>query len=170
MAVERYRVQVDGAWMDVTLEPEGERVKVQCNDKAWDADLQQFLDTNLVSLILGGRSLEFLVDRLDHNYSVLRDWEQYDVQVKPAWTGTQGPADLMGGVTADMAIDSPLVGLVAEIDVRPGQEVERGDLLLVIEAMKMQNEIRAPRAGVVKAVRVKQGQKVSIRQLMIVLA
>ncbi|MEE9286351.1 MAG: acetyl-CoA carboxylase biotin carboxyl carrier protein subunit [Dehalococcoidia bacterium] len=170
MAVERYRVQVDGRWMELALERKGDRIQVQCGEKRWDADLQQFLDTNLISLLLGGDSLEFLVDRIEDVYSVLRGWEQYQVRVKPAWARAQRPGALESTVPTELTIDSPLVGMVASVAAKRGQQVQRGDLLLVIEAMKMQNEIRAPRDGTVRAIRVTAGQKVAVRQPLVVLA
>ncbi|MBI3743396.1 MAG: biotin/lipoyl-binding protein [Chloroflexi bacterium] len=169
MAVERYRVQVDGKWMDVALERTGEHMKVQIGDKTWDADMERFLDTNLVSLILGGNSLSFLVEKIDDTWTVLREWENYKVRVKPAWAGTQGAAEREDYAPSETTIDSPLVGVIAQVAATPGQKVERGDLLIVIEAMKMQNELRAPRAGIVRSVRVRQGQKVALRQPLVVL-
>ncbi len=170
MAVERYRVQVDGEWMDLSVEGAGGRVRVQCGDRSWDADLQQYSDTNLISVLLGGASHEFLVEKIDDTYSVLRGWERYQVRVRPAWATARGRGDAGAEVLSEISIESPLVGVVAEIAVTRSQQVEKGDLLLTIEAMKMQNEIRAPRAGTVRTVRVKAGQKVSMRQPLLVLA
>lgn len=170
MAVDRYRVQVDGRWLDVSIEAVEPGLRVRCGDKEWDVDLQQYSDTNLVSVLLSGQSLQFLIEKFDDLYSMLREWEQYDVRVKPAWASAKGPGTSEAAGPAEVAIDSPLVGVVAEVAVQRGQKVERGDLLLVIEAMKMQNEIRTPRAGTVKAVRVKTGQKVSMRQPLLVLS
>ncbi len=164
MAVERYRVQVDGKWMDLTIEGTGAGVRVQSGDKTWDADLRLYSDTNLLSVLLGGRSLEFLVEKVDDTYTVLRGTEQYQVRVRPAWAAARGRAAGEGEADGEVSIESPLVGVIASVFVTRGQQVQRGDLLLIVEAMKMQNEIRAPRAGVVRAVRVKQGQKVSRRQ------
>jgi len=61
---------------------------------------------------------------------------------------------------------SPMPGLVVSIDVEAGQEVKTGETLCVIEAMKMQNIIRAERDGVVKAVNVKAGDSVSADEVL----
>jgi biotin carboxyl carrier protein len=60
-------------------------------------------------------------------------------------------------------------GLVREVYVRQDDEVERGGRLLVLEAMKMNNEVRAPRAGTVQTVRVEAGQRVDKGDVMVVL-
>lgn len=55
---------------------------------------------------------------------------------------------------------APLPGVVSEVRVTKGSQVEKGAILLVLEAMKMENEIATPGPGVVKAVHVKEGQAV----------
>ena len=54
-------------------------------------------------------------------------------------------------------IKAPMPGLILEVNVVPGQEVKEGSYLLVLEAMKMENTLMAPRDGVVKEVAVKKG-------------
>ena len=56
---------------------------------------------------------------------------------------------------------SPMPGVIVEVRVEPGQEVAKGDILLILEAMKMQNEITAEVAGVVQKIHVTEGQAVS---------
>ena len=64
-------------------------------------------------------------------------------------------------------IKAPMPGLILEVNAAPGQEVKEGDYLLVLEAMKMENTLIAPRDGIVKAVAVKKGQTVEKNQLLI---
>ncbi len=58
-------------------------------------------------------------------------------------------------------VTSPLPGVVKSIAVRPGQKVEANDPLLVIEAMKMDNVIRARRAGVIGTIFVSEGRQIA---------
>jgi 3-methylcrotonyl-CoA carboxylase alpha subunit len=58
------------------------------------------------------------------------------------------------------SLEAPMPGKVIAVKAEPGQVVEKGDELLVVEAMKMENALRAPRAGVVKAVRARVGDMV----------
>ncbi|MBI2760059.1 MAG: acetyl-CoA carboxylase biotin carboxyl carrier protein subunit [Chloroflexi bacterium] len=62
-----------------------------------------------------------------------------------------------------------MTGRVVRVSVQAGDAVEAGDLLLILEAMKMENEIRAPRAGTVKEVRVAAGDRVSQGDALVVL-
>lgn len=66
-------------------------------------------------------------------------------------------------------LEAPMPGKVLEICVTPGDTVESGDVLLVIEAMKMEQPIRAPYAGVVKAVSTEEGQRVNPGTPLVVL-
>jgi len=67
------------------------------------------------------------------------------------------------------AILSPMPGRVVSLKVGAGEAVKKGDVLLIIEAMKMENEIRAPRDGVVREVLVSEGSSVSTGQPLLVL-
>ena len=64
---------------------------------------------------------------------------------------------------------APMPGKVLEIKVKAGDAVKSGDVLMILEAMKMQNEIMAPADGTVSDVRVSAGQTVSTGDVMIVL-
>ncbi|WP_314241941.1 acetyl-CoA carboxylase biotin carboxyl carrier protein subunit [Empedobacter tilapiae] len=65
------------------------------------------------------------------------------------------------------AIKAPMPGLILEINVAVGQEVQEGDNLLILEAMKMENSFDSPRAGVIKSIAVEKGQAVDKGQLLI---
>ncbi|WP_240751458.1 biotin/lipoyl-containing protein [Flagellimonas onchidii] len=65
------------------------------------------------------------------------------------------------------SISAPMPGLILEISVEEGEEVEEDQPLLVLEAMKMENIITSPRSGVVKKITAKQGEAVDKKQLLI---
>jgi biotin carboxyl carrier protein len=64
-------------------------------------------------------------------------------------------------------IKAPMPGLILEVQVKEGDEVQEGDYLLVLEAMKMENTLTAPRDGRVKSVSVQKGETVDKNQLLI---
>lgn len=72
-------------------------------------------------------------------------------------------ADEAGAVAAIMP------GLIIKICKKEGEKVAEGDVVVVLEAMKMQNEIKAKRAGVVRQVNVKEGETVEMRQVLAVI-
>ncbi len=96
-------------------------------------------------LLVGGETVRITVER-GHRHSAARG-----LQDEPgAWT-----------------VRSPMTGVVTEIRVAPGETVETGSVLLILEAMKMKNEMRATRAGTVERVDVAPGQRVERAQPLV---
>jgi len=62
------------------------------------------------------------------------------------------------------SVSSPMPGLIVKIPVTVGKEVEKGETLAIVEAMKMQNELRSPRSGVVKKINFKEGEQIDALQ------
>jgi biotin carboxyl carrier protein len=103
---------------------------------------------------------------------VLVDAKEYEVELKgaaarrrPAAGAPKRPAP-PGGAGA---ITSQMTGRIIRVDVEPGRQVKEGDVLLIIEAMKMENEVLAPAAGTVKEVAVAAGARVSEGDLLVIL-
>ena len=65
-----------------------------------------------------------------------------------------------GAETQEKHVESPMPGKILQVMVSPGAEVGEGDSLLVLEAMKMENVIRAPRAGIIEEVHARVGEVV----------
>jgi biotin carboxyl carrier protein len=73
----------------------------------------------------------------------------------------------IGGSQKLNTIKSPMPGLVLQINVEEGQQVQKGDTLLILEAMKMENVIKAPADAIVKAIQVSKGDAIEKGQLLI---
>jgi len=84
--------------------------------------------------------------------------------------GAAGAAGAVGAAGAAGIIKSPMPGTLLSYKVGLGQAVKRGQVLLILEAMKMENEIVAPVDGVVAALHAAEGASVSTGQLLIELA
>ncbi len=103
---------------------------------------------------------------------VLVDAKEYEVELKgaaavrrPAGGAPKRPTP-PGGAGA---ITSRMTGRIIRVDVEPGKQVKEGDVLLIIEAMKMENEVLAPASGTVKEVAVAAGARVGEGDLLIIL-
>lgn len=72
-----------------------------------------------------------------------------------------------GGSDGPLSIASPIPGLIKSVKVKPGDAVEEGQTVVVLEAMKMENEIPTPRAGTVQSVDVQPGQTVGAGVLLV---
>jgi acetyl/propionyl-CoA carboxylase alpha subunit len=84
---------------------------------------------------------------------------------------TRAIREMTGGETdtADRMVIAPMPGLVVKVEVEVGQQVKAGQGVVVVEAMKMENELKAPADGVVARVEVKPGQTVDKGATLIVL-
>lgn len=107
--------------------------------------------------------------------------KSYEVAVEEigAIEGANRPADkpfekspvhpLPLSVSGDEIITAPMPGKILSIDVKAGQKVENGDLILCLEAMKMENDIFCGRGGTVKEIRVEVGASVNAGDVMAVI-
>ncbi len=117
--------------------------------------------TPLRQLALDGRARTFAMLRAESGWLVQVAGEVWSVSVVDERTQQlreltgQGKRGTGGGV-----IKAPMPGLVLRVEVEPGMRVEPGAGVVVLEAMKMENEITSPTGGVVKSVRVAAGQAV----------
>ena len=76
-----------------------------------------------------------------------------------------GMSDLANSQLNDLK--APMPGLIADILVKEGDEVQKGDSLLILEAMKMENVIKAAGEGTIKHIKIKKGESVEKNQLLI---
>lgn len=110
-------------------------------------------------------------------YSVKVNGQVYNVEVGPSGelssvvsaTSASAPAPIAAASNAE-DISAPLAGSIFRINVKPGNQVSEGDVLIVLEAMKMETEIRAARNGVIQELHVKEGDSVSVGSPILSLA
>lgn len=123
----------------------------------------------LYSVLLDGHSHELLIEPSHHDYVVtLRD-EQYQVQVEDERTRRLNAHRKLALPSGDISVTAPIPGLVVKVLVEEGEEIAEQQPLLLLEAMKMENELRAVRPGKVKAVKVSAGQRVNQGDVLLVL-
>jgi biotin carboxyl carrier protein len=105
---------------------------------------------------------ELTVDGVRHRVAWARDGERVFVWCDGRTFVFARPRASRPGAAADSAGDlrAPMPGRVRRSLARDGERVERGQVLLVLEAMKMEHAIRAPRDGVIRAVHVREGDLV----------
>lgn len=90
-------------------------------------------------------------------------------QVTPAAKSAEPPTPVPAATSSGngTTINAPMAGNVIKINCQPGQNVKAGDVLIILEAMKMENEIVAPEDGVISNVFIKEGDSVSSGQKML---
>ena len=113
-------------------------------------------------------------------YTVTVSGQEYVVEVadggdisgiKPVSVAPGGQAAAANApVTGGEPMPAPLAGNIWKVHVQPGQQVQEGDVLIILEAMKMETEVRAPRTGTVGSVSVKEGDSVVVGDTLLMLA
>lgn len=126
-----------------------------------DVDIQQVGTPELYSVLVNGHSYEILVEESRQHYTITLRGEQYVVQVEDERTRRMNVGRTKATVPkGELVVKAPIPGLVVKVLVKEGDEVAEDQPLVILEAMKMENEIRALRAGVVRRVDVASGQRV----------
>lgn len=87
----------------------------------------------------------------------------------PAPAAAAAPAAKTEVGAGDTGVNAPMPGKIVKLVTEVGKQVNAGDVLLILEAMKMQNEITAPKAGVVKGINVTAGQGVKPGEVLVVI-
>ena len=120
------------------------------------------------SLLLDGLSYEAHVYEGDEGWEVLLQGSLYPASVVDEREHRLRSAFGSGPVqNGEYYLKAPMPGLVVDIPAGDGQNVKEGDVLIILESMKMQNELKSPRDGVVARMRVGVGDNVERRQTLL---
>ncbi len=164
----RFAVTLDDQTRKVDVTEAGDRFRVTIGEEVWEVDAR-LPEHGICSLLIGGLSYVADVKEAAGWYVVDVDGESYRIRVEEETrhiirTRGGGEAGRGGQVLA-----APMPGKIVNVEVTVGQTVRPGDGLLIMEAMKMENEFRATTAGTVREVRVQVGQTVNGGDVLIVI-
>lgn len=144
--------------------------QVLVNGEVVDVDLRQSGAPELYSLLFDGRSYEMLIEADRFSYGVTLRGERFEVQVEDERTRRLNAGRKMPALPdGELAVTAPIPGLVVKVLVAAGDVIQEEQPLVLLEAMKMENEIRAQRGGVVKKVEIAAGQRVEQNGILLVL-
>jgi len=109
------------------------------------------------------------------SYSVKVDGKIYQVEVAPSGeinniSSNDQPATQAATSSAQVSVNAPLAGNIFKIKVNIGDQVAAGDVVIIMEAMKMETEIRSTEAGTIAALNIKEGDSVQVGQALITLS
>ena len=142
---------------------------ISVDGKVYQVDFESVSGQPVYSLIVDGRSHEsYIYQGEDDSWQVLLRGRLYPVTVEDE-REKRLRAAAGGGVaeTGEFHLRAPMPGLVVAIPVAEGQVVKKGQVILILESMKMQNEIKSPRDGTIGRIRVKAGETVEQKQTLL---
>ena len=146
--LDEHRVMVDGVTYQVDFVPVGDQpvYSLVVDGKSFDAHVYQ--NEDIWQVVFRGTLFSAIVE------------DEREKRLRAALAGKVA-------MHADFHLKAPMPGMVVSIPVQEGQMVQKGDVLLILESMKMQNELRSPRDGKVTRVRVKVGDRVEQKETML---
>ena len=125
---------------------QGKIAIIEIDGKSFRAQVKR-IQRNIIQVNIGGKFFE-----VQHQHRIPKEAA---VKLEPIAGTTRKPAvDL---VIEKDAANAPIAGRIVLLKAKVGQKVRRGECICILEAMKMENEIAAPKAGIVKEIRVSEG-------------
>jgi propionyl-CoA carboxylase alpha chain/3-methylcrotonyl-CoA carboxylase alpha subunit len=149
----------------------GQDNQIVVNGDLFNINFQRMPKSGVTSLIINHRSLEAVVEEKDGSWQVLIHGEQYPVLVTDE--RMQRLSKARGSFAApdgEAVVKSPMPGTIIAVPVEQGDVVTKGDKVVILESMKMENELSAPRDGIVTQVRVQAGTSVEKDQVLVVVS
>ncbi len=161
----KYHVTLDGRPYEVELGPEGVRV----DGEPVEVDLSTVPGTPVRTLLLDGRSHRLVAHQQARGRWTLHlGGRRLEAEVVDERTRRiREMTGISGAAAGPRTVTAPMPGLVLEVEVEEGDEVEVGQGLVIVEAMKMENELRAQAPGRVARVLVAAGEPVEKDQVLL---
>jgi len=160
-------VHIDGKKRVVEIDRREDGWAFRIDGAAVDADVAE-ISPGVYSILLGGRSFEARVAPQGKALTIEVGSRRMNAEVidPRRWRRERGEMALEG----KQRITAPMPGKVVRVLAEQGKPIEAGQGILVLEAMKMQNEVRSPKSGTVERLLVKEGQAVNVGDALAVIA
>lgn len=163
----KYQTTINDVTFEIEINNDGD---VFVNGEKRDVDFLPLGET-LYSIITENTSLEVLVDNVnnsEHEVSIKGRLYTVDVFDERAILLGSRRGDNFND-SGEISIKSPMPGLIVDVPVSEGDTVSKGQTIIILESMKMQNELKAPRDGTVQRIGVKAGESVEQNKVLITL-
>ncbi len=164
-------IHVDSEKSDVKLiSRDGNRMKVAVNDTIYDIDFEK-VGKGIYSILYNNQSynVELVNGKTVRDYYVNTPNQSFEVQIVDAQARYEQARNKAEGVEGVNVISSPMPGKVVRIFVKEGDEVEVGQPVVVISAMKMESEYKAGVAGIIKKINVSENDTIESHQPLVVI-
>ena len=165
--MEKYFAEIYGVEYQIEILSDTRAV---INGTQYEYDFQILRQHLSYSLLVEGMSYETNIYQDNGVWEVLIRGKQFSIRVEDDRERLLRMASGQGSIEkGKFILQSPMPGLVIDILVKEGQEVEQGAVLVILESMKMQNELIAPRAGIITRIQTNLNDNVERKQVLLVL-
>ena len=154
-----YFINVDQKTFEIEVEETKEGFKLLVDKKPLKVEVTPIGDASHLSFIINNKSYDVIIEDAK---SVSIEGELYEVLVEDEkQRKVREISKKIHYHEEKLAITAPMPGLIVKVEAKVGDRVKAGHGLIIMEAMKMQNELRAPKDGIVKEILVKEGMSVN---------
>ncbi len=154
---------------EYTIEIDPDR-GILIDDVPIEIDFRRLPSGGVSSLLMNHRSISAVIEEVGDYWDVLIEGELYAVKVQDERAyRLEHMRTTAVSVSGDATVFSPMPGIIIAVPVSVGDRVYHGDKVVILESMKMENELRAPRDGVISQILVSSGASVEKDQLLVVI-
>jgi biotin carboxyl carrier protein len=164
-----YRMTIGSREERVRIREQNGRYRVTIGGQDYDVDAVRLSGSSTLSLLIDRQSHEVEMVRKPAGYLVQLTTRSLEVEVEHEVIAAAGAGRKKAAKRGPLELVSPMPGLVIEVKAAPGMTVAAEEPLVIVEAMKMRNELGAAVPAVVREVKVKAGQTVSAGQVLVTL-
>ncbi len=161
----KYIATVKGQEYTIEIDPDR---GILIDDHPYEVDFRRLPSGGVTSLLMNHRSVAAMVEERGNQWDVLIEGELYSVRVQDERAYRLERMRTSGvSVDGEAIVASPMPGIIVAVSVAVGDSVEFGQRVVILESMKMENELRAPCAGVVTYVHIAPGASVEKDQPLV---
>lgn len=162
-----YITTIDGVDYEIEILEDNQ---VRINDEILTVDFEEVSGQRVFTILVDGKSFEVHVSEDENEWNILIRGTLYQaVVLDEREKRSRDAAGETDDTHGEFVLKSPMPGLVVKIPVKIGDQVSKGAVLLILESMKMQNELKSPRNGMVIELNIKEGDNVEQREPLLVL-
>lgn len=167
--LEEIKIQTEGREYKAAFDHHDDSV-VFLEDERYDIKILKEYGNDVYALTVNGKVFTVKIDSHDDNkIDILATGfvHEFTVRTQTSDLLEKFIAESQAGLAGAAGINAPMPGMVVQINCSEGDEINEGDKLIIIEAMKMENALEAPASGTVKKINVEEGQAVDKNTLLI---
>ncbi len=164
----KYHVKINGLEFKIDIFERENRLQIGLDGREIDANLTELKKNKLFSLLVDNKAYDLEIFRKNNNFEINWEGRKYSGEILEETLANLKPS-APKEVLKQKELKAPMPGLIVKIEVEEGQIVKMGEGILIMEAMKMENEIKSQYEGKVKKILVKEKQAVDKDQVLIVL-
>jgi biotin carboxyl carrier protein len=163
-----YYARINGEARRVRIEREGDHYTISVGDEVFSVDHKSLEGIGSLSLLVNSRCFEASVADHERAKLVSINGEKFEIDLTDELSFMAGTPTVHHGHADEEIVKTPMPGVVVAVEVECGQKIEAGAPVVIVEAMKMQNEISSVCGGMVREILVRKGETVESNQKLVV--